>query len=401
MKTSLLSILLFGVQSSFAQSPPPSVQSPVPATQAQSITPLDTPRPPTAIPAAKIPNVREQTLQDDISLPREHPHSFGRNSSLYGYGVFWGTIVESDVGQETLAGVQTRDGLRFLLDHVRLPNESDLMRGGIVTPSVRGFALQSAAETTTEQDYANAQGLLLFEPTLNAIVRGGIVHYEQENFALFGGQYLGTRLGGFILNADAVGNTEELGANGFMGLNHNGWYASVGGNTTGQATSSQGIMAGNRSWGGFNQIRYNHDGEQGFKIIVSPDFTMEGDDAMDFDQRLTDVGKLWILKGWSRFDPNYANGRFLFALNADRNTQTDTWHAGGMFYDQMDREGRGVENYFWGIGLARARADDCRGWRVILDQAAPFPYLSERVTVQVDPEDYEFNVTLWLGSHAK
>lgn len=379
--------------------PPPSAPIPAIPVPVHAVPPNGTAESgtsPTVLP-------REKTLDNDSLAPEERKHHFGRHSSVFGQGIFAGTIIESNSGQETLAGIHAKNDFRLALEHLRLPNDADIVRGGIKTPSWRGFSVQSTGETTTSQDYGNANGFLLFEPALNTLLRAGPIHYFQNNYGLVGGQYLGSRLGGFIINGDVIGNQDTLGGQGFSGFHRDPWYLSLGGNTaTKVITSSQGLHLGDRRFGAFNQVWYTHDGgEQGFKLLLSPEFTLDGHNAMDLDQRLTHAGQLGVLEEWSRFDPNYANGRYLVAFNGDRNENTDSWHLGGMFYDQMSKDGHGVENYFWGIGLARARADDCKGWRVIVDQAAPFTYLSERMTLQVDPKTYDIAATLWIGSIAR
>ena len=349
-------------------------------------------------------SLETRTLENDGVAGRvaqEHRHTLGDTTGMFGRGAYAGTMIQSNVGQENVAGVHAVNGFQLVLDHTRLTNKPDILQGGFRTPEFKGIILQTSAELPTDQQYGNINGQILFKPVTNTQVRSGTLHFFGENYGIVGGQYVGPRLGGFIVNGDIIGNTNTLGTEGFIGFESSPWYVSAGGNSTRRLiTSSQGVYQRDRKFGVLNQAWYSRNAQQGFKVIMGPEFTLDGNDAADLDQRLTNAGQLWVNEGWQRFDPNYANGRFLIGLNADRNEKIDEWHIGGMFYDQMSKDGTGVENYFWGVGFARAQAKDCKGWVIVLDEASPFPLFSERVTLRVD-EEYHVIATAWIGTLAR
>ena len=353
-------------------------------------------------------NLNATTLDNPLGLgDAERVIAPGTNTDMHlRDSTFIGTMIQNDVGQVTRAAVRASNGFEAVIEHFRDPVQADRLSLGFTTPAAYTISLQSWGGMLTDQQDKNGSVLLRYSPVVNSSIRGGALYADGETYTLVGGQYVGSRLGGFVFNVDAMANRDNALGRGFLGMMKNGWYGSAGGNTSGVFSSSQGWLpnhAGESSldtkFGVINRVWYAKNGDEGFTMIMGPGLTLEPQDVPDLDLRVTGVGNLGVLQSWARFTPNYGGGSVLVEILAQKNDDVNTSTYGAMVSKQMvSGGGVGIENYFWGLGLVRARNDNCKGWRVVLDEAAPFTYFSERMTVQIDPETYEFDVMMWMAS---
>ena len=361
-----------------------------------------------AVPSTTAPG-RAITLDDSFE---ERDHIFGENTSMQPRGsTMIGTVVQNDVGQQTRVGVRGREGFELGFEHLRVPVGADTLSLGIISPSVYHISLLGNVSMLADQSRNDGTVLARYEPVANALVRGGLVYVDTEKHALVGGQYVGSRLGGFVFNVDAIANMETQDnalARGVVGFTGKNWYVSAGGNTSGIGSSTQGFLPNfngkSRSdarWGLLNRMWYSSDnGDQGLHLIAGPALSLEPTDVVDLDSRALGVGALGVLQGWERFTPNYAGGSVLFEILAERNDDLNTSTYGGMVYKQVpNSNGYGVENTFFGVGLAKNKVDDCKEWTVSLDESTAFlGMFTQRASIKFNPESYRMEGIIFLGT---
>ncbi len=360
--------------------------------------------------SAPVAPVHATTL-DDSSF-EERDHIYGENTSMQPRGsTMIGTVVQNEVGQQTRVGVRGREGFELGFENLRVPVGADTLSLGIITPSVYHLSLQGNVSMLTDQSRNDGTVLLRYEPVANALVRGGLVYVDTEKNALVGGQYVGSRLGGFVFNVDAIANMETQDnalARGVVGFTGKNWYVSAGGNTSGIGSSTQGFLPNfngkSRSdarWGLLNRMWYSSDnGDQGLHLIAGPALSLEPTDVVDLDSRALGVGALGVLQGWERFTPNYAGGSVLFEILAERNEDVDTSTYGGMVYKQIPNSNNyGRENTFFGAGLAKNKVGDCKEWMVSLDESTAFlGMFTQRASIKFNPESYRMEGIIFLGT---